>query len=228
MLFKFLHKLYEELIENIFTRVYSIYVEVRIMDYEKVGNLILQLRKEKNMTQKQVADLLNISDKTISKWERGLGCPDVSLLSELSKIFDINIEKILLGDLEPNDMDGGNMKRIKFYVCPNCGNIITSTGEGEMSCCGRKLKALTPSIIDDNHEISVEEVENDYYVTINHEMSKEHYISFVAYVTYDRVLLIKLYPEQSPTVRFPRLCGKFERGKFYIYCNQHGLLMKGK
>ena len=125
-------------------------------------------------------------------------------------------------------MDGGNMKRIKFYVCPNCGNIITSTGEGEMSCCGRKLKALTPSIIDDNHEISVEEVENDYYVTINHEMSKEHYISFVAYVTYDRVLLIKLYPEQSPTVRFPRLCGKFERGKFYIYCNQHGLLMKGK
>ena len=198
------------------------------MDYEKVGNLILQLRKEKNMTQKQVADLLNISDKTISKWERGLGCPDVSLLSELSKIFDINIEKILLGDLEPNDMDGGNMKRIKFYVCPNCGNIITSTGEGEMSCCGRKLKALTPSIIDDNHEISVEEVENDYYVTINHEMSKEHYISFVAYVTYDRVLLIKLYPEQSPTVRFPRLCGKFERGKFYIYCNQHGWLMKGK
>ena len=198
------------------------------MDYEKVGNLILQLRKEKNMTQKQVADLLNISDKTISKWERGLGCPDVSLLSELSKIFDINIEKILLGDLEPNDMEGGNMKRIKFYVCPNCGNIITSTGEGEMSCCGRKLKALTPSIIDDNHEISVEEVENDYYVTINHEMSKEHYISFVAYVTYDRVLLIKLYPEQSPTVRFPRLCGKFERGKFYIYCNQHGLLMKGK
>lgn len=198
------------------------------MDYEKVGNLILQLRKEKSMTQKQVADLLNISDKTISKWERGLGCPDVSLLSELSKIFDINIEKILLGDLEPNDMDGGNMKRIKFYVCPNCGNIITSTGEGEMSCCGRKLKALTPSIIDDNHEISVEEVENDYYVTINHEMSKEHYISFVAYVTYDRVLLIKLYPEQSPTVRFPRLCGKFERGKFYIYCNQHGLLMKGK
>lgn len=198
------------------------------MDYEKVGNLILQLRKEKNMTQKQVADLLNISDKTISKWERGLGCPDVSLLSELSKIFDINIEKILLGDLEPNDMDGGNMKRIKFYVCPNCGNIITSTGEGEMSCCGRKLKALTPSIIDDNHEISVEEVENDYYVTINHEMSKEYYISFVAYVTYDRVLLIKLYPEQSPTVRFPRLCGKFERGKFYIYCNQHGLLMKGK
>lgn len=198
------------------------------MDCEKVGSLIYKLRKEKNMTQKQIADLLNISDKTVSKWERGLGCPDVSILTNLSKIFDINIEKILLGDLEPNDVNGGNMKRIKFYVCSNCGNIITSTGEGEISCCGRKLKAEVPTIIDDNHKISIEEIENDYYVEINHEMTKEHYISFVAYVTYDRVLLVKLYPEQSPTVRFPRLCGKFERGKFYIYCNQHGLLMKGK
>ncbi len=198
------------------------------MDCNKVGNLILQLRKEKNMTQRQVADLLNISDKTVSKWERGLGCPDVSILTELSKIFDINIEKILLGDLEPNNVDGGNMKRIKFYVCQSCGNIITSTGEGEISCCGRKLKVAIPSIVDDNHKISVEEVENDYYVEIDHEMTKEHYISFAAYVTYDRVLLIKLYPEQSPTVRFPRLSGKFERGKFYIYCNQHGLLIKGK
>lgn len=198
------------------------------MDCEKVGNLILQLRKEKNMTQKQVADLLNISDKTVSKWERGLGCPDVSILTELSKIFDINIEKILIGDLEPNDKDGGNMKRIKFYVCASCGNIITTTGEGEISCCGRKLKPEVANLIDDNHKVTVEEVENDYYVTIDHEMTKEHYISFVAYVTYDRVLLIKMYPEQSPTVRFPRLAGKFERGKFYIYCNQHGLLMKGK
>ena len=77
------------------------------MNLEKVGSLILKLRKEKNMTQKQVADLLNISDKTVSKWERGLGCPDVSILTELSNIFGINIEKILLGDLEPNDVDGG-------------------------------------------------------------------------------------------------------------------------
>lgn len=198
------------------------------MNLEKVGSLIFKLRKEKSMTQKQVADLLNISDKTVSKWERGLGCPDVSILTELSKIFDINIEKILLGDLQPNSVDGGNMKRIKFYICPSCSNIISTTGEGDISCCGRKLKAAIPSTIDDNHKISIEEVENDYYVEIDHEMTKEHYISFVAYVTYDRVLLIKLYPEQNPTVRFPRLCGKFERGKFYIYCNQHGLLMKGK
>ena len=198
------------------------------MNPEKIGSLIFQLRKEKNLTQKQLGEKLGLSDKTISKWERGLGCPDISLLRDISKIFNVNIEKILLGDLQENDINGGNMKRIKFYVCPNCGNVINSTGDGDFSCCGRKLEALVPKVIDENHSINIEEVENDYYIEINHEMTKEHFISFVAYVTYDRVLLIKLYPEQSPTVRFPRLCGKFERGKFYMYCNQHGLLMKGR
>ena len=197
------------------------------MNPEKIGSLIFQLRKEKNLTQKQLGEKLGLSDKTISKWERGLGCPDISLLRDISKIFNVNIEKILLGDLQENDINGGNMKRIKFYVCPNCGNVINSTGDGDFSCCGRKLEALVPKVMDENHSINIEEVENDYYVEINHEMTKD-FISFVAYVTYDRVLLIKLYPEQSPTVRFPRLCGKFERGKFYMYCNQHGLLMKGR
>lgn len=198
------------------------------MNPEKIGSLIFQLRKEKNLTQKQLGEKLGLSDKTISKWERGLGCPDISLLRDISKIFNVNIEKILLGDLQENDINGGNMKRIKFYVCPNCGNVINSTGDGDFSCCGRKLEALVPKVMDENHSINIEEVENDHYVEINHEMTKDHFISFVAYVTYDRVLLIKLYPEQSPTVRFPRLCGKFERGKFYMYCNQHGLLMKGR
>ena len=198
------------------------------MNPEKIGSLIFQLRKEKNLTQKQLGEKLGLSDKTISKWERGLGCPDISLLRDISKIFNVNIEKILLGDLQENDINGGNMKRIKFYVCPNCGNVINSTGDGDFSCCGRKLEALVPKVMDENHSINIEEVENDYYVEINHEMTKDHFISFVAYVTYDRVLLIKLYPEQSPTVRFPRLCGKFERGKFYMYCNHHGLLMKGR
>ena len=109
------------------------------MDCSKVGNLIYTLRTEKGMTQKALANAMNISDRTISKWERGAGCPDVSLLRELSDILGVNIEKILLGDLEPNKKDGGNMKRIKFYVCPVCGNVISSTGMAEISCCGRKL-----------------------------------------------------------------------------------------
>lgn len=190
------------------------------MDCAKVGKLLYDLRKEKHMTQKEVADKMNISDKTISKWERGLGCPDISLLSELSDIFGVNIEKILQGDLSINDVNGGNMKRIKFYVCPTCGNIITSTGLGEISCCGRKLEALKTQEANAEHTLKTTQVENDYYITFDHEMTKEHYISFVAYVMFDRVHLIKLYPEQNAEVRIPIM----RKGELYYYCNKHGLI----
>ncbi|MGL4606643.1 MAG: helix-turn-helix domain-containing protein, partial [Eubacteriaceae bacterium] len=172
------------------------------MDCRQVGKLILTLRKEKGLTQQQLAEALNISDKTISKWERGLGCPDVSLLNALSKELGVSINKILLGNLEPNNADGGNMKRTKFYVCSNCNNTIITTGNPEISCCGRKLTALNPKPVDENHGLMVEEVENDLYITFSHPMEKNHYISFVAYVTYDRILLVKLYPEQGGEVRF--------------------------
>lgn len=194
------------------------------MDCGKVGNLILSLRKEKEMTQKELADAMNISDRTISKWERGIGCPDVSLLQELSDILGVNIEKILIGYLSPNDTDGGNIKRIKFYVCPTCGNALSGTGEAEISCCGRKLNPLAAQQENESHEITVSEVEEDLYVTLQHEMTKAHSISFVAYVSSDRVLFIKLYPEQTAEVRFPKMYG----GDIYIYCNQHGLMKKGK
>ncbi len=195
-----------------------------MMDCSKVGKLILDLRKEKKMTQKQLADAMRISDKTISKWERGLGCPDVSLLHELSEVLCVNIEKILSGDLDPNNADGGNMKRIKFYICPTCGNLITSTGEAEMSCCGRKIKALVPKPSDTEHQLKVESIEDDYYITFSHEMTKTHYLNFIAYVACDRVLVIRLYPEQGGEVRFPKLRG----GKLYFGCNQHGLWVNEK
>lgn len=177
------------------------------MDCSKVGNLIKGLRKEKGLTQIQLADIMNISDRTVSKWERGMGCPDVSLLHELSKALGVNLEKLLLGNLEPNDIDGGNMKRIKFYVCPTCGNIMTSTGEADISCCGRKLMPMIPKPSDENHCLTIETVEDDYYITFSHEMSKTHYLNFIAYVGSDRILLVKLYPEQSGEVRFPKLYG---------------------
>ena len=188
------------------------------MDCGKVGRLILTLRKEKGFTQKALAEKMNISDRTISKWERGLGCPDVSLLHELSEILGVNIEKILSGDLELNESDGGNMKKIKFYVCPTCGNIVYSMSETEVSCCGRKLSPLVDQEENSSHEITVNQIEYDYYVTMNHDMTKQHYISFVAYVSYDSVLFIKLYPEQSAEVRFPQMHG----GDIYFYCNEHG------
>ena len=189
------------------------------MDSSKIGKLIFDLRKEKNMTQKELADALYLSDRTISKWERGAGCPDVSLLSRLSEVFGVNVEQILAGELNPNDKDGGNMRKIKFYVCTDCGNVLFSTGDAYISCCGRKLSALAVDADSNKPTMTIEEVEYDYFVTIDHDMTKTHFISFVAYVGYDRVLLIKLYPEQNAEVRFPQMHG----GKLYAYCNKHGL-----
>ena len=112
------------------------------------------------------------------------------------------------------------MKKLKFYICPHCGNILTATGEAEISCCGRKLEALPQQPVQGPHSIHVEEVEDDYYVTFSHEMTKKHYLTFMACAEYDRVLLIKLYPEQSGEVRFPKMR---RGGKIYFGCNQHGL-----
>lgn len=189
------------------------------MDCNKVGLLISELRKEKNMTQKEIADAMSISDKTISKWERGLGCPDVSLLSELSHILGVNIEKILQGDLDPNHTDGGNMKRVKFYLCPTCGNVLTSTAKAELSCCGRKLEPLVEKAADEHHIITAADIEDESYITVDHPMTREHYLTFAAYVTCDRLQLIKLYPEQNAELRIP----KIRSGKFYICCSKHGL-----
>lgn len=189
------------------------------MDCSKTGKIIFELRKEKGMTQKQLADAINISDKTVSKWERGLGCPDVSLLGELSEVLEVNVEKLLGGCLDKNETDGGNMKKLKFYVCPECGNIMTSTGKSEISCCGRKLSELTAAKADENHGVKIEATDDESYVVFDHEMTKQHFISFVAYSTCDRLTMVRLYPEQNAEVRFPRLRG----GRLYFYCNEHGL-----
>ncbi|MFS0864368.1 helix-turn-helix domain-containing protein [Fredinandcohnia sp. 179-A 10B2 NHS] len=192
------------------------------MDSKKVGRLIFSLRKEKNMTQKDIANALRITVQTVSKWERGIGCPDVSLLGDLANLLGVSIEKILAGDLNENVDNGGNMRKIKFYTCQNCGNIIYSTGDGEISCCGRKLENLVAKSVDNEHQITINEMDSQYFVTLQHEMSKTHYISFISYVTYDRVLLIKMYPEQNPEVRLPRM----SRGKLYVYCNVDGLFVR--
>ena len=191
------------------------------MDCSKVGNLIYRLRREQGLTQRALAQRLNISDKTVSKWERGLGCPDVSLLRGLSQALGVNMEKLLSGDLESNRADGGDMKKLKFYVCPSCGSLVTATGEAEISCCGRKLPALTPQPADEDHRLHTELVEDDCYITFSHPMEKDHYINFVACVTYDRVLLVHLYPEQGGEVRLPQL----RRGKLYFCCSRHGLFV---
>lgn len=193
------------------------------MDPEKTGRLIAGLRHEKGLTQKKLAEMLHVSDRAVSKWERGAGCPDVSLLSALSDALSVNMERMLAGDLTPNGTDGGNMKRIQFYVCNNCGNILTASGDADVSCCGRKLSALIPKPADAAHTLTVTPVDDESYVTFDHPMDKGHYLRFVAYVGFDRVLLVRLYPEQGGELSMPRMRG----GKFYFACSEHGLFTQG-
>ncbi len=192
------------------------------MDMKKTGELLSRLRKEKGMTQKQAAEWLQVSDRTISKWERGMGLPDVSLWKGISALYGVEIEKILDGELQEKGRETGNMKRMKFYCCEHCGNIFWSMGGGEISCCGRKLSPLQAKAAEDGHEIRVEEVGNEYYITFPHVMKKEHYISFAALVSWDRVTLVRLYPEQAAEVYLPRQ----RRGEVYYCCSEHGLFRK--
>lgn len=189
------------------------------MDNVKIGRLILRLRKENNMTQLQLAEKMGISDKAVSKWERGLGCPDIELITQLAEIFNVDLEKLLSGDIEINSVLGGNLKKICFYVCPVCGNIITSVSETGISCCGKKLKALTPEKAEETNRLSVEIIENEYFISSEHDMTREHYISFIAFLTGDTLILRKQYPEWNLQTRFPF----FSHGRLIWYCTQHGL-----
>lgn len=195
------------------------------MDCAKVGRLIFHLRKEQGLTQKNIADALNISNKTVSKWERGFGCPDVSLLAGLSSVLGIDIQKMLEGELDPNLPDSGNISRIRFYVCPICGNILTSSSRASICCCGRKLEPLIPQQQLDHHQLIIQEMDIYNYISIDHEMKKKHFITFIAYVGADTVLLKRLYPEQSADIYIPNMR---HDGKLYGYCNQHGLWVQSK
>lgn len=189
------------------------------MDLSKTGKLIAELRREKGFTQRVVAEKLGICAKTVSKWETGHGFPDVSLITRLSEVFDVDISKLLAGEMPKIRPEVGNVKRTKFYVCEKCGNLLTGMGNAEVLCCGRKLSPLLAQVADEAHTLNIEKIEDDYYITFAHPMTKEHYISFVAYVRFDRVLIVKLYPEQDGELRFPQMRG----GKMYYYCNEHGL-----
>lgn len=189
------------------------------MNCEKVGALIRRLRQERGMTQKQLAGRLRISDKTVSKWERGSGCPDVSLLSDLSGVLGVDLTALLRGELSPAERPGGNMKKATYYVCPVCGGITMTTGEAELSCCGRKLAALTAQKAAENEKLTVEKVEDEWFITSAHPMTKDHHIAFLALAAGDRIQIVRQYPEWDLQVRFPAR----GRGTLLWYCTEHGL-----
>ena len=180
---------------------------------------IKQLREQRNLTQSELADLIGVSSKTISKWETAKGLPDVSLLQPLAQALNISLIELMNGEHITNKNISANMLRCKFHVCPVCGNIIQSTGNSVISCCGITLPPLEAEEADLDHTVHIQQVEDEHFITIEHPMTKEHYISFVAFVTSDRVQFVKLYPEGNAETRL-QLRGF---GMLYWYCNHHGL-----
>ena len=180
---------------------------------------IKTLREQKGMTQAELAEIIGVTDKAVSKWETAKGLPDISLLEPLAAALGASLPELINGSRIINQNRCGNMLRTKFYVCPVCGNVIHSTGETVACCCGITLPALEAEEADEEHALTVENVEDEYFVSVRHEMTKEHYISFIAWVTGDRLQLVRLYPEGNAEARLQRR----GRGELYFYCNRHGL-----
>ena len=192
------------------------------MDTYVTGTMIKKLREERKMTQADLANKLHLSDKTISKWETGKGYPDIGLLEELGKCLGVSIIELLSGKDIKNTNRSFNMYKCKFYICPICGNIITGVGESVVSCHGIVLPCLQVEEDDVEHILNIEKVEDEYCLTINHEMNKKHYISFIAALKDKGIELVKLYPEGEAFTR----C-KIEGTRYiYYYCNRHGLFVK--
>ena len=189
------------------------------MNQYVTGTVIKELREKNKMTQFQLAEKLGVSDKTVSKWETGKGYPDITLLEPIAKVFRISVTELISGSTIHNANVSANMMRSKFYVCPVCGNVIHTMGEAAIHCHGILLTPLEAELTDERHKIFIERVEDEYYVRIDHSMTKEHYISFVAAASSDDMQMVKLYPEGNAEVRF-KLRGV---RRIFFFCNRDGL-----
>lgn len=191
------------------------------MNQYVTGTVIKQLREKNKMTQLQLAEKLGVSDKTVSKWETAKGYPDITLLEPIAEAFKISVTELISGNTIHNENISANMLRSKFYVCPVCGNVIHSMGEAAIHCHGIQLTPLEAEPADEHHMAVIERIEDEYYVRIDHSMTKEHYISFVAAASSGDIQIVKLYPEGSAEARFKI------RGvrRILFYCNRDGLFM---
>ncbi len=189
------------------------------MNQYVTGAVIKELREKNKITQSRLAETLGVSDKAISKWETGKGYPDITLLEPIADVFHISITELISGSTVSNVNVSANMLKSLFYVCPVCGNVIHSMGQSVITCHGVVLNPEGAERPDESHKISVERVEDEYFIRIEHEMTKSHYISFIAAVSSDGIQMVKLYPEGNPEARF-KIAGV---RKIYYYCNKDGL-----
>ena len=201
------------------------------MNQYVTGAIIKKLRENKKMTQAQLAEKLCVSDKAVSKWETGKGYPDITLVGPLADALGISVIELLSGNNVTNTNKSHNPLRSRVYVCPICGNIVVAGGEAVISCCGITLVAEEAESGEGcgagdggvggecAHKISYERIEDEYYVTMEHPMTKAHYISCVIALGDYGVHMVKLYPEMDCACRVP------VRGvrKIWAICNRDGL-----
>lgn len=192
------------------------------MNQYVTGAVIKELREKNKLTQAELAEKLCVSDKAVSKWETAKGYPDITLLEPIAQIFNVSVTELISGNAVSNVNVSANMMRAKFYVCPVCGNIIHSMGEAVISCHGINLRPLEAEETNDLHELTIQKVEDEYFVSISHEMTKQHYISFIAAASSDRIQIVKTYPEGNAEARF-KISGV---KNIYFYCNRDGLFIK--
>ena len=186
------------------------------------GDLIKRLREQRGLTQAELAERIGVSGKAVSKWETAKGLPDIALMEPLAAALGCSVVELMSGENVINRNRSGNLLRAKFYVCPICGNIVHAMGESVISCCGIVLPPLEAEEMDEAHMATVTAVEDEQFITVSHDMTKGHYISFLAFVTSDKLELKKLYPEGNAETRL-RLRGF---GYLYLYCNRHGLMRR--
>ncbi len=193
------------------------------MDPYVTGAMIRRLREGKGLTQAQLAQRLNVSDKAVSRWETGRGYPDIALLAPLAAALGVSVDALFAGRDAGNANRTFRFRRMKFFVCPICGNVVWGMEEANVSCCGLTLPPLAAEPEDPAHACRIERVEDEYRVVVAHAMEKTHYISFIAAVRDDGCEIKKLYPEWEAAAYFKT------RGvrEVYFYCNRHGLFRFG-
>ncbi|MCQ2592541.1 MAG: helix-turn-helix domain-containing protein [Treponema sp.] len=191
------------------------------MNAEKTGAIIKEARIKKGLTQKQLAEAISVTDKAVCKWETGHGCPDITLLSQLSKVLEIDIQSILRGAIVKSPDIAGNMNRVQFYRCPTCGNLVTSVKKIEISCCGNKLVAVEARRSDEKKYIPIiSEFDGQFSVRFDHPMTKEDYIANVITVQYDKIMVINLFAEQEAIVTLPQIGGL----RIFLITSKDGLI----
>ena len=178
------------------------------MNAKKTGSLIRSLRIKKGLTQKELAQMICVTDKAVCKWEKGRGCPNITLISQLSKVLGVDIQSILQGYLDKNKKIGENMNHLKFYKCPTCGNLVTSIKSVELSCCGNKLSPVSAQTRSEpEYQPVIQEFDGQYSIKFNHPMTKSDYISQVIVVRYDQIMTVNLYAESEAIITIPQVRG---------------------